>query len=86
MGKKFFRLGFGDAVAKGILTDYKVEVLAVDESVIQRDMQNSLSTENGLNIDDIGKIIGVWNAMMKRKVFLIRSLVPLCNVLLLLLL
>ena len=68
-GEEIFRLGFGDAVAKGILTDYKVEVLAVDESVIQRDMQNSLSTENGLNIDDIGKIIGVWNAMMKRESF-----------------
>jgi len=68
-GEEIFRLGFGDAVAQGILTDYKVEVLAVDESVIQRDMQNSLSTENGLNIDDIGKIIGVWNAMMKRESF-----------------
>lgn len=68
-GEEIFRLGFGDAVSKGILTDYKVEVLAVDEAVIQRDMQNSLSTENGLNIDDIGKIIGVWNAMMKRESF-----------------
>lgn len=68
-GDEIYRLGFGDAVAKGILTDYKVEVLAVDEAVVQRDMQNSLATENGLNIDDIGKIIGVWNAMMKRESF-----------------
>ncbi|RXT26843.1 helicase [Lacticaseibacillus chiayiensis] len=68
-GEEIYRLGFGDAVAKGILTDYKVEVLAVDEAVVQRDMQNSLATENGLNIDDIGKIIGVWNAMMKRESF-----------------
>ncbi|WP_225420353.1 type ISP restriction/modification enzyme [Lapidilactobacillus bayanensis] len=68
-GDEIFRLGFGDAVAKGILTDYKVEVLAVDEAVIQRDLQSSLATENGLNIDDIGKIIGVWNAMMKRESF-----------------
>lgn len=68
-GEEIYRLGFGDAVGKGILTDYKVEVLAVDEAVIQRDMQSSLSTENGLNIDDIGKIIGVWNAMMKRESF-----------------
>lgn len=68
-GDEIFRLGFGDAVAKGILTDYKVEVLAVDEAVIQRDLQSSLTTENGLNVDDIGKIIGVWNAMMKRESF-----------------
>lgn len=68
-GEEIFRLGFGDAVAKGILTDYKVEVLAVDEAVIQRDLQSSIATENGLNIDDIGKIIGVWNAMMKRESF-----------------
>lgn len=68
-GGEIYRLGFGDAVARGILTDYKVEVLAVDESVIQRDMQTSLATENGLGIDDIGKIIGVWNAMMRRESF-----------------
>ncbi|WP_202664748.1 type ISP restriction/modification enzyme, partial [Lacticaseibacillus paracasei] len=68
-GEEIFRLGFGDAVAKGILTDYKVEVLAVDEAVIQRDLQSSIATENGLNINDIGKIIGVWNAMMKRESF-----------------
>ncbi|MBS0948594.1 DEAD/DEAH box helicase [Levilactobacillus brevis] len=68
-GEEIFRLGFGDAVAKGILTDYKVEVLAVDESVIQKDLQSSLATDNGLNVDDIGKIIGVWNAMMKRESF-----------------
>ena len=68
-GDEIYRLGFGDAVSQGILTDYKVEVLAVDEAVVQRDLQDSLATENGLNIDDIGKIIGVWNAMMKRESF-----------------
>ena len=31
-GKEFYRLGFGEAVNKGILTDYKVMVLAVDEN------------------------------------------------------
>lgn len=68
-GDEIYRLGFGDAVSQGILTDYKVEVLAFDEAVVQRDLQDSLATENGLNIDDIGKIIGVWNAMMKRESF-----------------
>lgn len=69
-GKEFFRLGFGDAIVNGILTDYKLMVLAVDESVVQKDMQKSLSDpENGLNIDDVGRIIGVWNGMIKREGF-----------------
>ncbi|BAH88095.1 DEAD/DEAH box helicase family protein [Streptococcus mutans] len=69
-GKVFYRLGFGDAISQDILTDYKLMVLAVDESVVQRDMQKSLSDpENGLNIDDVGRIIGVWNGMIKRESF-----------------
>lgn len=69
-GKVFYRLGFGDAISHDILTDYKLMVLAVDETVVQKDMQRSLSDpENGLNIDDVGRIIGVWNGMIKRESF-----------------
>lgn len=69
-GKVFYRLGFGDAISHDILTDYKLMVLAVDETVVQKDMQKSLSDpENGLNIDDVGRIIGVWNGMIKRETF-----------------
>lgn len=66
-GEVFYRMGFGQAVSQGILTDYKVMVLAVDEAAIQKDMQRSLSDpENGLNIDDVGRIVGIWNGMMRR--------------------
>ncbi|MFG5363199.1 DEAD/DEAH box helicase [Enterococcus faecalis] len=66
-GDEIFRLGFGQAVSNDILTDYKVMVLAVDEKVIQKDMQKVLSdSENGLDIDDVSKLIGVWNGLMKR--------------------
>ncbi len=65
-GKEIFRLGFGDAVAQGYLTDYKVTVLAVNESYINQDMQKLMAADNQLKVDDIGKIIGVWNAMVKR--------------------
>ena len=65
-GKEIFRLGFGDAVAQGYLTDYKVTVLAVSESYINKDMQRVMAADNQLKVDDIGKIIGVWNAMVKR--------------------
>lgn len=69
-GNVFYRLGFGDAISHDILTDYKLMVLAVDETVVQKDMQKSLSdSENGLNIDDVGRIIGVWNGMIKRESF-----------------
>lgn len=66
-GEVFYRMGFGQAVSHGILTDYKVMVLAVDEAAIKKDMQKSLSDpENGLNIDDVGRIVGIWNGMMRR--------------------
>lgn len=66
-GAVFFRMGFGQAVSHGILTDYKVMVLAVDEAAIQKDMQRTLADpENGLNIDDVGRIVGIWNGMMRR--------------------
>ena len=65
-GEEIFRLGFGDAVAQGYLTDYKVSVLAVSESYVNKDMQKLMSADNQLKVDDIGKIIGVWNAMVKR--------------------
>lgn len=69
-GKVFYRLGFGDAITQGVLTDYKLMVLAVDEAVVQKDMQKALANpENGLNIDDVGRIIGVWNGMVKRETF-----------------
>lgn len=69
-GSVFYCLGFGDAISQDILTDYKLMVLAVDETVVQKDMQKALAdSENGLNIDDVGRIIGVWNGMIKRESF-----------------
>lgn len=66
-GEVIYRMGFGQAVSHGILTDYKVMVLAVDETAIQKDMQKTLADpENGLNIDDVGRIVGIWNGMMRR--------------------
>lgn len=66
-GKEIFRLGFGDAVSRGYLTDYKVSVLAVNENYVNKNMQKIMaSDENELKTSDIGKIIGIWNAMTKR--------------------
>ena len=65
-GEEIYRLGFGEAVARNRLTDYKVTVLAVSESYIHKDMQKMMAADNQLKVDDIGKIIGIWNAMVKR--------------------
>lgn len=67
-GKEFYRIGFGDAVRNGILTDYKVMVLAVDEAMIQKRFQQIFSSKNNeLEFDDVTKIIGCWNGLIKRK-------------------
>lgn len=66
-GEELYRIGFGDAIRKGILTDYKVMVLAVEEDIIARRFQNMFAnTESGLQFDDVTKIIGCWNGLVKR--------------------
>ena len=66
-GEEFHRLGFGEAVAMGRLTDYKVLVLAVDESYISKRFQRLLADENNeLTLDDAAKIVGCWNGLSKR--------------------
>ena len=67
-GQEFYRIGFGDAVNSGILTDYRVMVLAVDEKVIARRFQGMLANrQSELEFDDVTKIIGCWNGLIKRK-------------------
>ncbi|TLP96759.1 DEAD/DEAH box helicase, partial [Nesterenkonia salmonea] len=66
-GPEFHRLGFGTAVAQGLLTDYKVLVLAVDETSINKHLQRLLTDEEGeLRIDDVAKIVGCWNGLSQR--------------------
>ena len=66
-GPEFHRLGFGEAVAADLLTDYKVLVLAVDETVVAQTFQQQLADDNGeLQLDDAAKIVGCWNGLAKR--------------------
>lgn len=66
-GPEFHRLGFGEAVEKGLLTDYKVLVLAVDEEVAAETTQRAATDVNGeLTLDVTSKIIGCWNGLAKR--------------------
>ena len=66
-GPEFHRLGFGEAVGNGLLTDYKVLVLAVDETAVAKTFQQQLADEyNELRLDDAAKIVGCWNGLAKR--------------------
>lgn len=66
-GEEFYRLGFGEAIRRDILTDYKVMILAVDEKMVAKRFQKMLANEKELQFDDVTKIIGCWNGLVKRK-------------------
>ena len=67
-GEELFRLGFGEAVSRSLLTDYKVLVLTVSEDQIADQMQSSLAQDGQLTLDDAARIVGCWNALAKRSV------------------
>ena len=65
-GEELHRLGFGEAVGAGLLADYKVMVLAVDEKFVSKTFQSQLAVDGELNLDDVVKITGCWNGLSKR--------------------
>ncbi|WP_345424427.1 DEAD/DEAH box helicase [Pseudonocardia xishanensis] len=66
-GPEFHRLSFGDAVERGLLTDYKVLVLTVDEELVAAPLQAQFAGSGGeLRLDDATKIVGCWNGLAKR--------------------
>lgn len=68
-GETLFELSFSYAVQKGLLTDYKVLVLAVDEAMVSAGVQKRLADkDNELVLDDATKIIGCYRALSKRDV------------------
>lgn len=68
-GETLFTRNFSWAVQNGLLTDYKVIVLAVDEAAISASVQTRLSDANSeLVLDDATKIIGCYRALTKADV------------------
>ncbi|MCX0270042.1 DEAD/DEAH box helicase [Nocardia zapadnayensis] len=66
-GPEFHRLSFGAAVERGLLTDYKVIVLTVDEDLVAAPLQQQLAGMfSELRLDDASKIVGCWNGLAKR--------------------
>ncbi|WP_309065545.1 type ISP restriction/modification enzyme [Microbacterium sp.] len=66
-GPVLYRIGFDEAVRKGLLTDYKVVVLGISEDEIVETLQQELAHEGReLAVTDVAKLIGCWNALAKR--------------------
>lgn len=66
-GNELHVITFSEAVKRGLLVDYKVIVLSVEESHVNRRIQDLLRDENNqLRVDDAAKIIGCWKALAKQ--------------------
>jgi len=66
-GKTLYVISFSEAVKRGLLVDYKVIVLAIEEAHVNRRLQNMLADDNNqLKVDDAAKIIGCWKALAKQ--------------------
>lgn len=65
-GPVLYRIGFGEAVDQELLTDYKVLVLGVSEDSVITEMQQGLAQGSELQIPDVAKLVGCWNALAKR--------------------
>lgn len=66
-GEEIYRIGFGEAVKRDLLSDYKVLILTIKEDQIPVALQNVIKDKNNeIDTDDISKLIGCINALSKR--------------------
>ncbi len=66
-GKQLHVITFSEAVELGLLTDYKVIVLTIDEDHVSERLQDLLKDDNNqLKVDDAARIIGCWKALSKQ--------------------
>lgn len=66
-GRELHVITFSEAVSRGLLVDYKVIVLTIEEAHINRTMSGLLAEEtNSLKVDDAARIVGCWKALSKQ--------------------
>lgn len=75
-GPVFHRLGFGEAVERDLLSDYRVLVLTIDEDSIGSAFQETFAADGELNIPDAARIVGIYNGLAKRGVHGIDTTTP----------
>ncbi len=64
-GEEFHRLGFGEAVERGLLADYRVLILTVDERAVSESFQELLSTNGELSLPDVARFVGCLSGLAK---------------------
>jgi len=65
-GPVWHELGFGEAVERDLLSDYKVLILAVDEGTVAAQFQQQwASGDVELDLDDTARLVGCWNGLAK---------------------
>ncbi|MBK7034914.1 MAG: DEAD/DEAH box helicase [Bacteroidetes bacterium] len=66
-GEEIYRIGFGEAVERGLLTDYKVLILTLSDQDVPPAVQKMIADkESEINSDDASKLIGCINALSKQ--------------------
>lgn len=66
-GDEIYRIGFGEAVERDLLTDYKVLILTLNSEDIPKPILNMIEDNNHeINTDDASKLIGCINALSKQ--------------------
>jgi predicted helicase len=66
-GEEVYRIGFGEAVERDLLTDYKVLILTLNENDVPPAVQKMImDKESEINTDDASKLIGCINALSKQ--------------------
>jgi predicted helicase len=66
-GEEIYRIGFGEAVENGLLTDYKVLILTLNDHDIPPAIQKMIADDNSeISTDDASKLIGCINALSKQ--------------------
>ncbi|MEN6618220.1 MAG: DEAD/DEAH box helicase family protein, partial [Rikenellaceae bacterium] len=66
-GEEIYRIGFGEAVEKDLLSDYKVLILTLSENDIPPAVQEMISDKNQeIDTNDASKLIGCINALSKQ--------------------
>lgn len=67
-GPVAYRLSFGKAVQDKLLTDYKVVVMKISESMVSSTVQRLAARDDmTLEMPDIAKFLGCWKALFDRR-------------------
>lgn len=67
-GDEFFRLPFSRAVREGLLTDYKVLILCVDEDYVKEVLDEHLQQDEtgAIELDEAVRLVGCYNGLRKK--------------------